>query len=30
MNIIHIDTKNLAAGIYVLRIGEIAQNFVKE
>ncbi len=30
MNIIHIDTRNLAAGIYLIRIGESSQNFIKE
>jgi photosystem II stability/assembly factor-like uncharacterized protein len=30
MNIIHIDTRNLPAGIYVVRVGHASQNFVKE
>ncbi|MDP4220942.1 MAG: T9SS type A sorting domain-containing protein, partial [Bacteroidota bacterium] len=28
-NTIHLDTKNLAAGVYLLRIGGVTQNFVK-
>jgi hypothetical protein len=30
MNEIHIDTRNLPAGIYLVRVGNAAQNFVKE
>ena len=30
MNVIHIDTRNLSAGIYLVRVGEDVQNFVKE
>jgi len=29
MNVIHIDTRSFAAGIYLVRIGDIVRSFVK-